>query len=93
MELLHKARPCSPIWLFLLLIREEKERRKEKMFFVLKYLCDTAFDKWQSSLAFMMENRDVAASKILWEQPDFDQDVWKWSVCFMLIQLKCFHGI
>ena len=30
----------------------------------------------------MMENRDLAASKKLWEQADFDQDVWKMIIMF-----------
>lgn len=33
---------------------------------LVRYLCDAAFDKLQSTAAFIMENRDVAASKILW---------------------------
>lgn len=45
------------------------------MLFVLKYLCDPVFDNGQSTTAFMMENRDLAASKKLWEQADFHQDV------------------
>lgn len=88
MELLHKARPCSPIWLFLLLIRAEKECRKEKMLFVLKYLCDPVFDNGQSTTAFMMENRDLAASKKLWEQADFHQDVWKMIIMFHLDKVE-----
>lgn len=52
------------------------------MFFVLKYLCDTAFDNWQSTTAFMIKNRDLVASKNLWEQADFDQDVWKVIIMF-----------
>lgn len=80
LRLLHKVRPCSPIWLFLLLIKKEKECWKGKMGF--KIFCDTAFDKWQSTTAFRMENKDLAALKKIVGTSWFDNDVFKIIIMF-----------
>lgn len=53
----------------------------------------TAFDKWQSTPAFTMRNRDLAASKNLWEQADFDQDVWEIMLMFPSDKAEVFHGV
>lgn len=53
----------------------------------------TAFDKWQSTPAFMMGNRDLAASKNLWEHADFDQDIWEIMLMFPSDKVEVFHGM